>query len=151
MRWILAAIVISCVPQFANAADALLEPDCPAPAGIQSTILLADLPASVSDILHEHVPNLAPADAPFNGGDVIIRPSQTRLDRRFLFAFHRGVRWTVAYEAAGMGTHDNVVAFQLSSDGQTAQVVANTQALGAEVCAQLARGVNPDYPVSRFW
>ena len=150
MKGILPLVFLACFPNVANAADSVLEPDCPIPAGLQSTQSLADLPAPVIAALREHVPNLAPADAPFNGGDALLL-GQTQLDRRFVSAIHKGTRWAVAYEAAGRGVHDNVVALQLSSDMQSAQVVANTQALGPAICTELLRGINPDFPVSRYW
>jgi hypothetical protein len=146
----LLAIMLFYIPQYALAADPYLEPNCPAPVGVHSTNILSALPAPVLSALREHVPNLAPADAPFNSGDALL-PGQKELDRRFLSAFHRGGRWTVAYEAAGIGSHDNVVAIQLSSDMQSAQVLGNVQTIGEDVCTELARWANPDYPVSHFW
>ncbi len=79
MRMVFPVILLSCVPQLVSAANSFLEPECPAPAGIHSTKLLKDLPAPILNALFERVPNLVPADTPYNGGDALLpgQPSIT--------------------------------------------------------------------------
>jgi hypothetical protein len=171
MRAFFLIFLLSCIPQFVNAETAI-QSDCPVPGATfiptpkiaailtpeiatQSTKLLADLPPSVMAALREHIPDLAPADAPINLGDIDLGGlGVPRLPtRRFLFAFHRGARWTVAYEAGGRAGGGHLVALQLSSDTQTVQVLANIQEhLGSkDFCTDMIAWLNPDYPVDRYW
>ena len=124
--------------------------DCPPPPGVYATQTLTDFPAPVAHSLANHVPNLTAPDAAFSGGDVVM-PGKTGLDRRLITAFHRGNRWVIAYEAAGRGYHHVVVAYDVSEDGKTSQIAFKAQSLPANTCATLARGLEENGPVDRFW
>jgi hypothetical protein len=161
MRAFFLIFLLSCIPQFVNA-ETSIQPDCPLRGGnallltpeiaTQSTKLLADLSPPVMAALREHIPDLGSADAPVNLGDAGF-PGEALPTRRFLFAFHRGPRWTVAYEAGGRAVVDHIVALQLSSDTQTAQVLANIQEYrgSKDFCTDMIDWLRPDYPVDRYW
>lgn len=150
MKRILPLAALVCTVQLSHAADASLVQECRVPGGAQSTTTLSVLPEAVMAVLRERVPNLIPAEAPFNAGDVVL-PGQKGLDRRFLRALVNGSRWVIAYEAAGIGYHHHVVAIDRVPNGQTAQIVANIQTVGQVTCAELARWASPNYPMASHW
>jgi hypothetical protein len=147
MKPFLFAIPLIFVVLPAFAADILA---CPVPPGTQSTSELGDLPAPIAVSLKQHVPYLDPVTAPFNGGDTM-GPGQTHLDRRFIRAFHKGSRWIVAYEAAGIGYHDNIVVYDVAGD--QAELLANNQASTASVCSDMTKWLDqtPTGAIGRFW
>jgi hypothetical protein len=128
----------------AHSANAATIPECPTPTNVLSTTDLNDLPLPIAASLHQLVPNLAPAGAPFNGGDTL-SPGQKELDRRFMRAFNKGSRWVVAYEAAGRAYNDPIIAFDLANG--TAIVNRKTVGFPTTVCAVMTRML--DVPPAR--
>jgi hypothetical protein len=105
-------------------------PECPVPPGGQVASFPKDLPASILNDFHTHVPKLAGAGQRFNATDVVTvdRPS-----RRLIFVRHLGPRWVIAYEHGGFAYHDHIVAYQISADGD-AKLVFNIAAFPETVC-----------------
>ncbi len=147
MRLLLCAL-LALSPATAFAQD--IPPSCPVAGGTEKTEDLQALPTPVAHSLQHHVPNLSPPGAPFNASDAL-RPGQSSLDRRLIAAFHRGNRWVIAYEAAGVGYHDVVVAYDLSDDGKSSTIAFKTQDLPASLCSTLDRALTANGPIDRFW
>lgn len=144
----LSVLLLLAFPTFAFAQSGA--PLCPAPGGAEETGDLAALPASVAASLKQYVPNLSQPGSPFNGGDAL-GPGQTQLDRRLIAAFHRDRRWVIAYEAAGIGYHDVVVAYDLSPDGH-ATIASKTQSFPGNVCGTVADALNSKGgKIDRYW
>jgi len=125
-------------------------PSCPVAGGTEKTENLQALPAPVAHSLQHHVPNLSPPGSLFNGGDVLL-PGQSMPGRRLISAFHRDNRWVIAYEAAGVGFHDVVVAYDLSPDGKTSTIAFKSQTLPASLCSTVERALTANGPIDRFW
>ncbi len=149
MRLYLSAGLLALLPTIVLAQE--IPPSCPAGNGTEKTEDLQALPLPVAHSLERHVPNLSPPGSPFNGGDVIMRPGQTELDRRLIAAFHRGNRWVVVFEAAGRGYHHVVVAYDLSQDGKTSTIAFKAQSFPASLCSTVDRAFDANGPIDRFW
>jgi hypothetical protein len=150
LKRVLPFVTLLSTVQLAQAADIDLVHNCPMPVSAQSTTALNVLPQPVMAVLRERVPNLSPAEAPFNAGDIVL-PGQKGLDRRFMRAFVSGSRWVIAYEAAGIGYHHHVIAIERPPNGDSARILANIQVVGQTICAELARWANPNYPMASHW
>jgi hypothetical protein len=148
MRLYLSAVWLALVPGLAAAQEAPLV--CPVSERIEKTEDLSALPAPVSHSLQRHVSNLSPPGSPFNGGDAL-RPGQTALDRRLIAAFHRGSRWVIAYEAAGVGYHLVVVGYDVAADGKTSTIAFKTQTFPALLCVTVDKALTSNGPIDRFW
>jgi hypothetical protein len=148
MRLYLSTGLLALLPSFAFAQWEVRS--CPTTDGIERTGDLTVVPEPVADSLKEHVPNLTPPGSPFNGGDALL-PGQTRLDRRLIAAFHRGNRWVIAYEAAGIGYHHIVVAYDLSADGNTAAIAFKAQAFPESLCNTVDSALSSSGRIDRYW
>jgi hypothetical protein len=145
LRFSAAMLVLLSLPAFAENI-----PACPPPDGFHATMLMADFPLPVAASLREHVPNLAPPSASFNGGDALM-PGQHVLDRRLIGAFYQDQTWVIAYEAAGRGYHDVVVAYRLSDDGRSAEIISKAQTFPGNICEAMKTAPASKGPIDPYW
>lgn len=117
-------------------------PACRLPVGVTSYSDQQDMPVALRDAVKQRLGELVPPNSPFDPTDV----ATTGHNRRLIFIWARGYRWVVATEHGGRGYNDPIFAYEVSSHGQQATLIAERTAIPNSLCLTAEELLNQRAP-----
>ncbi len=106
-------------------------PACRVPLGVTSYSDEKPIPAALREALKQKIGDLVLPGAAFDSTDWVT----TGHSRRLIFIWARGNRWIVATEHGGRAYNDPIFAYEISPNGQRANLIGERIAGPKFVCA----------------
>jgi hypothetical protein len=106
-------------------------PHCQLPSGASAVGALSEAPSAIQRALRDNIGEIVESGERFDSTDV----PTTGHSRRLIFIWSMGNRWVVATEHGGIAYNDPIFIYNLSADGQKAELVGTRTTIPPTVCS----------------